>query len=75
MKIGISSRQYARIHASELGESIQIKDASRIRRQLENKVELSEGLFPRQFEDGEIINFHLEDVTMGDLITKDIFLE
>lgn len=58
-------RQCARMIADELKKSVRINDGSRAKSPLENKVELSEDTFPRKFDDGEEIIFHLGDYTEG----------
>ena len=58
---------------SELRNSIKIKDASRAKFHLENKIELSEDIFPRIFCDGGTIFFRLEDITPMRLDVQEIF--
>lgn len=51
--------------ATELKQSIEVRDGSRAQSYIRHRVELSDKIFPREFAEGEILNFFLEDRTPG----------
>ncbi len=65
MILRTSSIQGIQLVGNELRENVVIRDCSRASFYMKNRVELSDSIFPKMFEEGEEVLLHIEDRTQG----------